>query len=259
MEYHHTFVICAYGDSPFLEDCILSLKAQTVASLIIIYTSTPSDYIQKIAEKHKVSVHTALGGGIGKDWNHALSFVNTPYATIAHQDDIYLPSYSQTILAVADSQPDAMIIYTDYAELQNGLVRPENTNLKIKRLMLNVLSWYAGSRIWRNRVLAFGNPICCPAVTYNMSRLEGFRFNEALKTSLDWHAWYTISNEYNGKFAYISDKLMHHRIHDESETTATIADKTRTKEDLWMYEQFWPKWVAKKLIRFYEKSQATNQ
>ena len=26
----HTFVICAYGDSPFLEDCINSLLSQTV-------------------------------------------------------------------------------------------------------------------------------------------------------------------------------------------------------------------------------------
>jgi len=33
----HTFVICAYGDSPYLEDCINSLLSQTVKSNIILF------------------------------------------------------------------------------------------------------------------------------------------------------------------------------------------------------------------------------
>ena len=44
-----------------------------------------------------------------------------------------------------------------------------------------------------------------------------------MKVSLDWYAWYKIS-EYKGRFVYISDKLMCHRIHEESETSKTIAD-----------------------------------
>ena len=46
----HTFVICAYGDSPFLEDCINSLLSQTVKSNIILYTSTPSVFIDSIGQ-----------------------------------------------------------------------------------------------------------------------------------------------------------------------------------------------------------------
>ena len=34
----HTFVICAYKESPFLEDCILSLKKQSIRSHIILVT-----------------------------------------------------------------------------------------------------------------------------------------------------------------------------------------------------------------------------
>ena len=33
---------------------------------------------------------------------------------------------------------------------------------------------------------------------------------------------------------------MCHRIHEESETSKTIADNTRSKEDLYMYQLFWP-------------------
>ena len=48
----HTFVICAYKESPYLESCIKSLKAQIVKSDIKIATSTPNDYIYNVAKKY---------------------------------------------------------------------------------------------------------------------------------------------------------------------------------------------------------------
>ena len=75
--------------------------------------------------------------------------------------------------------PDSTIIYTDYHELkmtaEGAKDIASNQNLKIKRLMLNVLSACPGSKWWRNRVLSFGNPICCPSVSYNMSKLSDFQ------------------------------------------------------------------------------------
>ena len=46
----HTFAICAYKESPYLEECIKSLKNQTIKSNILIATSTPNDYIKGIAD-----------------------------------------------------------------------------------------------------------------------------------------------------------------------------------------------------------------
>ena len=123
--------------------------------------------------------------------------------------------------------------------------------------MLKTMNLFPSSHFWRNRVMAFGNPICCPAVTYNLEKLKNFYFDEGMKVSLDWYAWYRIS-EYKGRFVYVSDKLMCHRIHEESETSKTIADNTRSKEDLYMYQLFWPKWIANILMKQYVKSQKTN-
>ena len=50
----HTFVISAYQESPYLESCIKSLKAQTVPSEIICTTSTPSPYLMKLMEKYQI-------------------------------------------------------------------------------------------------------------------------------------------------------------------------------------------------------------
>ena len=41
----HIFAICAYKESPYLEECILSLEKQTRKSSIIMVTSTPNKYI----------------------------------------------------------------------------------------------------------------------------------------------------------------------------------------------------------------------
>ena len=47
----HTFAVCAYKESPYLENCLKSLKNQTVKSSIIMTTSTPNVFIKSLAEK----------------------------------------------------------------------------------------------------------------------------------------------------------------------------------------------------------------
>ena len=52
---NHTFAICAYKESPYLEECITSLMEQTVKSEIFIATSTPNKYIDDIAAKYNLT------------------------------------------------------------------------------------------------------------------------------------------------------------------------------------------------------------
>lgn len=255
MSHNHTFVICAYGDSRYLEECIQSLVNQTLKTDIILYTSTPSNYIEGLCEKYDIPVFSSVGGGIGKDWNNALSFVQTQYATIVHQDDIYLSDYAKNVLSSVTD--DTLIAYSDYQELKDGNIIPLTSNLKIKHLMLRTMAMFPKWKFWRNRVLAFGNPISCPAVTYNLKNLNDFKFNEEMKVSLDWFAWYQIAQK-KGSFIFVDESLMYHRIHEESETTNSIENNNRTNEDYEMYLLFWPNVVAKLLLKFYVKSQDTN-
>ena len=255
MSHNHTFVICAYGDSRYLEECIQSLVNQTLKTDIILYTSTPSNYIEGLCEKYDIPVFSSVGGGIGKDWNNALSFVQTQYATIVHQDDIYLSDYAKNVLSSVAG--DMLIAYSDYQELKDGNIIPLTSNLKIKHLMLRTMAMFPKWKFWRNRVLAFGNPISCPAVTYNLKKLNDFKFNEEMKVSLDWFAWYQIAQK-NGSFIFVDESLMYHRIHEESETTNSIENNIRTQEDYEMYLLFWPKFIASLLLKYYKKSQDTN-
>ena len=48
----HTFVICAYKESEYLEECIKSIKNQSIKSKVIITTSTDNLFIRELAEKY---------------------------------------------------------------------------------------------------------------------------------------------------------------------------------------------------------------
>ena len=113
----HTFVVCAYKESPYLRECIRSLCDQTVRSRIVISTSTPNASIRGIAEEYglKIAVNER-GMGIADDWNYALQQANTPLVTLAHQDDVYESNYTQRVLKAFRKDRNAIIFFTDYWE-----------------------------------------------------------------------------------------------------------------------------------------------
>ena len=61
VETNHTFAVCAYKESPYLKECLESLVNQTVKTNIIIATSTPNEYIDKLAEKYGIKVYVNKG------------------------------------------------------------------------------------------------------------------------------------------------------------------------------------------------------
>ena len=52
----YTFVICAYGESPYLEECIISLRNQSIPAEIILVTSTPNKQIDLLVKKIPVKI-----------------------------------------------------------------------------------------------------------------------------------------------------------------------------------------------------------
>ncbi len=257
---NHTFAICAYKESEYLEKCIKSLENQTVLSEIIMVTHTPSDFLKNIAEKHNIPLYINEGeGGITQDWNFALSKVKTKYATVTHQDDVYEPKYAESMMRYMSESEKPIIAFSDYGEIRNGKKTLDVRMLKIKRFMLIPLipKFSRGNRFIRRRVLSFGDPICCPSVCFNLERVGQPIFRNHFRSCEDWEAWEMLSR-LKGDFIYINKPLMFHRIHEESATTAIINDNARAEENLEMYRKFWPKPIAKLINRFYNKSEESN-
>lgn len=256
----HTFVICAYKESPFLEECIQSLKKQTVKSEIIMATATPNAFVRAMAEKYEIPLFVNIGEtGITQDWNFAYSQADTDYVTIAHQDDLYGKHYTETLLKMTGNVEKPLIFFTDYYELRNGRIVKSNTLLRIKRFLLLPLrprfAWE--SRFIRRRVLSMGSSICCPSVAFARNNLPNPVFMNHFRTDEDWEAWERISR-LEGSFIYCRRPLVCHRIHEDSETTGAIKETGRSAEDYEMFCKFWPDWIAKLLVKLYSKSEKSN-
>ncbi|MBQ3274842.1 glycosyltransferase [Candidatus Saccharibacteria bacterium] len=252
----HTFVICAYKESQYLEECIKSLLSQTVPAKCVIATSTPNRHIQSLAKKYHLPYYVRRGkSDIQTDWNFAYNQADTELVTIAHQDDIYEPEYLQSILNNYDKQ--ILLYNTDYIPYKNG-VDAQDSNSKIKRVLkvFTKSKFFAQFRFFKVMSLAFGNTINCPSVTYNKLLLGDSVFTSELKFGLDWDTFLKIARQ-KGISLYIPRKLVKYRIHDDATTKKFILNNQRQKEDLIMFNKIWPSWIAKLIMKVYVKSYDT--
>ena len=255
-----TFCICAYGDNPHLEACIKSVRNQTLPCRAIIATSTPSRYISDLAEKYGIPYFVnGEKRGIGPDWEFAIARAETPYAVIAHQDDIYMPEYAERVMMAFRRYPDSLIVFTDNGDLSGEKFLRNRLYLNVKRLLRwpFYLKNHLRSTFFKLSVSRFGNAICCPSVSYNLLRLRPVRFPDEWSINLDWMMWIKLAY-CPGGFTYIPRVLMGHRIGDATETGSAIADNRRFNEDFAVFERLWGRFIAKVVMFFFRSCYRSN-
>lgn len=256
----HTFVVCAYKESPYLRECILSLANQTVKSQIIVCTSTRNDFIDEVCQEFELPLHiSGKKSGIARDWNFAMACAKTPLVTIAHQDDVYKPTYLESALFHLNRAENPLLFFSGYSELRDGVECVNNTLLTVKHLMLKPLENKKRSSSVRVRrmILAFGDPVGCPSITYVAPKLSLPLFMEDYFGSLDWQMLEEVS-KLQGDFVYDPSVRMSHRIHRGSETSSLIESNLRSEEDYDMFCKFWPAPIARLLSKAYSLSQKSN-
>lgn len=249
-----TFVVPAFGESPYLRDCLNTLCNQTVSTDIVISTSTPNRFIKELANEFTIPLRiNSQGGSICKDWNFALQCGISELVVLAHQDDLYHPEFAARCLNLFEAHPNLAIAFTDSAELSNGYTTSYGKRELVKRLLRKMA--FLGKDVistssQRRRLLGFGCPIPCPSVSYNRRVIQDFTFSDKFSINLDWDAWSRLADA-GYKFGYVRGQLVTHRIHQEAETQKGIADKRREKEDALIFARFWPDMIANALLKLY--------
>lgn len=259
---NHTFVIPAYKESPYLELCIQNLLKQSVKSQITITTSTPSKYSEQLAKKYQLNyiINTKTTTSIANDWNFAIAQANTQYVTIAHQDDIYEEKFTEEVMNNLAKNPNTIIAFTNYSDIINGEVVNKSLNKFIKHLLLLPFKFKTAykSKFVKKIALCFGSSICCPTVTYNKEVLKDFKFSNEYVVALDWFAWLEIAKR-NGKFLYVNNDLVKHRIHNESETTLQLNNGKRSEEELIILRQIWGNFFGTFIAKIYSLGHKGNK
>ena len=252
----HIFVICAYGDSPYLEDCIRSLVRQTEAENIMVCTSTPSPYIEKMAKTYHLPLFVREGeSDIQADWNFAYEMADARLVTIAHQDDLYHQDYQAWVEKTWKQYPDTTVMMTDAAIVKNGKLQKSGAVQLVKRLLRlplccpdwNHISWVKKSS------LIFGNPVICPSCTYHKEMLGSPLFQSDYKFALDWDTMWQLAGR-PGRFISNKRPLLYYRVHEAATTNACIKDHRREREEADMFRKIWPEPIVRLLMYFYRKA-----
>lgn len=253
----HIFVVCAYQESPYLEECLKSLKKQVIPAEIILCTSTPNPYIQRMSEQFHVPLKVnETKGDIQIDWNYAYSIADAEYVTLVHQDDVYRPEYTECLYRAIEKYDDIVMFYTNYFPLKmQGQERSikKDINCRLRSFLSFPMSipCLANKVFWKKGSLRLGNSICCSSVTYHKSKLsEKDVFTSQLRYSLDWDTFLKLS-DIEGRFVYERKELTYFRIHDKATSKQCIDNKMREKEDYIMFCKLWPRPVAKLIMIFY--------
>ena len=268
----HAFVICAFGKSPYLENCIRSLLRQTAPSEIYIATSTPSEHIRRLARKYGLPLWVRQGeSGIREDWLFAWreGGKRKRLITIAHQDDCYCRDYAKTVLAMYERYPDMTLFCSDYVTLKtresrmaDGTYYPVQTRIcagDLVRLVKKFLRLPLRFRFYANRTwvkksaLIFGNSICCPSCTYNYSLIGDHMFDSGYSFALDWENLLSLAKR-PGRFVCVEEPLIAYRVHSGAATKKCIEDHRREADEASMFRRLWPDWMASLLMRFYKQS-----
>lgn len=257
----HSFLVPAYGNSPYLRECLDSLRLQTRASPILIATSTPFEGIEALAREYgaELFVH-GPNVSMAHDWNAGLSQVRSRWVTIAHQDDRYAPTYVQSMMQAINASREPLMAFSDYVELVNGKLRSNTLLLRIKKALLHF--GFLGRReidSTRSKLNAirFGNAIPCPAVTFRTACAEP-HFADGFHVNMDWDAWIRKAAQ-PGSFVWVREPLMIHRIHSDSGTTEGIEAGHRAREDFETLCRLWPRPVARAIASTYLLAYASNR
>lgn len=250
---NHTFAVCAYQDSPYLEECLRSLLAQRVPTNIIICTSTPSPYIQGLADKYELPVYVREGeSDIQDDWNFAYDTADTQFVTIAHQDDVYKEDYTRVLLEKVRRYTDLSIFFCSYVTIKGTRRAPFERSGFVKRLLCLPVSFTAlADQTWlKKSCLCLGNAISCPMTTYNKNIVGPTPFRSHLKYALDWEMYWKLACK-PGRFVCIRKPLGFFRVHEAATSKKFILNHKKEQEDVEMFRHFWPMWLVKGIVKVY--------
>lgn len=257
----HSFLVPAYGNSPYLRECLDSLRRQTRPSPILIATSTPFDGLESLARTYGADLYVhGPNVSMAHDWNVGLSRVRSRWVTIAHQDDRYAPSYAQAVMQAIGNARHPLMAFSDYVEQVDDTIRSKTLLLRIKRVLLE-LGFLGrreiGSTCSKMNAIRFGNAIPCPAVTFRTDSDEP-HFSDGFHVNMDWDAWIRKARQ-PGSFVWVRQPLMIHRIHGDSGTTEGIAAGHRAREDFETLCRLWPRPLARAIASTYFLAYASNR
>lgn len=263
----HSFAVCAYGKSPYLESCILSViknidENDEYKSEVIICTSTDNEHIRGLASKYGIKMYLNTdGGSIGADWQFAYNCCAGEFVTLVHQDDIYSRHYKKEFIKSYKKNTNQIIYstscYIAKEKLPGKFKLYKRDMTDFIKLLLKAhlqIPGFNKIKILKQLSLSFGNPFICPTVTYNKSVIDKFSDGDLFDGKngfvLDWKALWKLSF-IEGAFVFNNKPLICYRVHARATSKEFTDNDDRYREEYDMFFEIWSHNLKNKRLAFF--------
>lgn len=256
--FSHIFAVAAYGESPYLDGLLSSLKNQSLKSEIILCSSTDNSFLRELSGKYKIPLLIREGEpGLRDDWNFAYEEGRRRalLVTIAHQDDLYYPAYSSELRKAYEAYEDMSLFCCRYDTVNRDGRKITGISELVKRILRLKLRWR--SRADRTSVklsaLRWGNGIGCPSCSYNSEICGSPLFQNDYHFIIDWDTLIRLAR-LPGRFICVEKPLMAYRVHEGAETMKQIESHNREREEELEFRALHGPIMARLIMYFYRRS-----
>lgn len=197
-------VMCTYNGERFLNDQIGSILQQDYPNFCLIVvddcsTDTTWYLLQRwAAQDNRISIHrNTTNLGYNRNFQKAIGLANSPFISLADQDDIWLPTkISHTMRAFTRS--DIMLAHCRSVRLQDG---------ELKYHLARLHHHFSGSD---SRRLFYFNQVMGHDAIF---RQELVPYLLPIPTGMSYDWWIAVVATCYGSIAGVEAYLVHHRIH----------------------------------------------
>jgi glycosyltransferase involved in cell wall biosynthesis len=232
-----TVVLPTYNGMPYLLEALASLRAQTYSNFqLYVIDDNSSDGTAEAAERFGDPrfrvVRSGHTHGLPANWNRALTFVDTPYFALCHQDDRYSPNFLEVLTGVLDAHPRAFIAHCRVDAIDEAGRPIHSPAERYKERFWPTEDPYEREIEEEIEVLRRGNYILMSSVLYRTAAvLRIGPFRTELRFAADWDYWlrgllagYTIAGT--------RQRLVQYRRHEGMATRKNESDLSRYADEI---------------------------
>ncbi len=183
-----TVIIPLYNKESYVENTINSILNQTFTDyeVLIINDCSTDDSVAKVkpflSEKFKLIEHSE-NKGLSAARNTGIQNANSDYITFLDADDLWKPTFLETIHKLITDFPEAKIFGTNYEEVyKNKIVVPKNSSSELNLNSVQIIDFFKynlGQGIYNHGSVCFHKEVYSKAGLYdeNIDFAEDIDFN----------------------------------------------------------------------------------
>ena len=202
-----TVVVPTVNRAELLEKTLQSLVSQTAPCRLIVIDDGSQDATPSICKRFRSSVEYVCNErtlGLFANWNRGISLVETQFAAIYHDDDLYHPDIVASELALLRENPELTMVHTGF-HLIDDQDRVFDTFLTAWPPVMS------GSAFRHTLAGLVTCPVATPSVMFRVSAIRAVGgFDDRLRVSGDLAAWFALAGL--GDVGYVRQPLVSVRI-----------------------------------------------